>query len=138
MDINQAFLTEFIDEEIYLIHKTEQTTTVAANQTEPSSTPKIHLITNEVSLSNTSSELAILLSKILAAVQLDFSKVTLSEQFDENSQGKAIIFGDITLKEKYIIEQKENLKILRADFLRSIAASPDLKKALWGALKQLF
>ena len=134
---NFSFLAEFIDEEIYVITDT-QTTSEQKGESKPTVKSNIHIITNEVVLNNPSSELAVLLSKILSAVKLDFSKINLSDTLDDSFQGKAIIFGDISSNEKYKIEQKEGLQILRADFLRAIAASPDLKKALWGALKQLF
>ena len=133
MSDNAGFLVNFLDEEVYSISSKNQNI-----DNNSSSQEQVYIITNEVQINNPSSELAILLSKILGAVKLDFSKVTLTEHVEETMEGKVIVFGDLSLKEKYTIENTGNTKTLRADFLRTIAVSPVLKKQLWGALKQLF
>jgi len=130
MSTDIGFLIDFLDEEIYFLSKeeTEHDTTQA----------QVYIISNEVSPANPSTDLAVLLSKILAAVKLDFSKVVMKEQYEDTMRGKVVYFGDLSLNEKYKVEQGDGVSILRADFLRSIAVSSDLKKLLWGALKELF
>ena len=132
MSDNAGFLINFLDEEVYSISPKDKNTEQNSGQAQ------VYIISNEVYKNNPSSELAILLSKILTAVNLDFSKVVLTEQFEETIEGRVIVFGDLSLKEKYKIEQTGSATILRADFLRTIAVSPDLKKLLWHALKKLF
>jgi len=48
-----------------------------------------------------------------------------------------LIFGDTSLNPKYKFEDGE-IQIVRSDKLSKITSDAPAKKALWGAMKQLF
>jgi len=93
------------------------------------------------------SDLAYLL-KILGAVKLSLADIALvnvhrSKNYAELDYNQALVFTanhsfKLPNPTKYSPTQLEGLQILLADPLNQIAASVELRKALWGSLKAIY
>ncbi|MFT7032224.1 MAG: hypothetical protein ACJA2S_000723 [Cyclobacteriaceae bacterium] len=92
-------------------------------------------------------DLAYLL-KILGAVKLSLADIALvnvhrSKNYEELDYEQVLIFTSnhsfqLPNPTKYTLNQLEGIQILLADPLNQIAASVELRKALWGSLKAIY
>ena len=95
----------------------------------------------------------LLLNKILNSVSLKFEDVELFTDFNEDSLKEVLKINSLIIinfgvkiyhiwdqfnEEKYILQNKNNIKYLLADSLSSIDVDVEKKKLLWKVLKSVF
>ena len=164
MENKAAFLSNFLEEDLYLIEEPSSSYKINTDDIEA----VVNLHEPEISYSgNNSSEVMILvneevnekdlllLSKILGAVKLDLENVALvkaDKEFYENLSALTkfdaqilISFGvtcteiqQLDIQSKYAPTTLEDRIVIIADTLSELHQNQELKKQLWSTLKEVF
>ena len=162
MGHNRLFLSELLDQEIYLISDHKPLKKVSDDQTnnqlgesdipyEETETSGVIVIVDE----NSGDEEIDFLKKILASIQLSESEVliiksgkdfeALVSTLSEKPSGKIISFGItygksrlLDIQTRYSPASIEGKTVILADKLSAIMNDTGLKRSLWNCLKEVF
>ncbi len=78
-----------------------------------------------------------MLQKLLLAIRI--SKPDYIDQLDIQSGHKNyLVFGDFPTEEKYVIHEKQGIRLLAADDIQQLDTDEALKRKLWNQLQTMF